>query len=48
MVGEALLPPDDHMLFSGMGLGRRDENHPINTLRTRREPLEAFASFAGF
>jgi nitroreductase len=48
VVGEALLPPDDHMLFSGMGLGRRDENHPINTLRTRREPLEAFASFAGF
>jgi len=48
VVGEALQPPHDHMLFSGMALGRRDEAHPINTLRTRRDPPQAFASLAGF
>ncbi|MDR3508350.1 MAG: nitroreductase [Caulobacteraceae bacterium] len=40
--------PRDHMLFSGMALGHRDETAPINTLRTRREPLEAFAELRGF
>jgi nitroreductase len=40
--------PDDHMLFSGMALGYRDETAPINRLRTRREPVEAFAHFHGF
>jgi nitroreductase len=48
VVAEALAPPEGHMLFSGMALGRRDESHPINALRTRREPLEAFAGFVGF
>jgi nitroreductase len=48
VVGEAVQPPDDHMLFSGMALGWRDEGHPINTLRTRRDPLEAFAALTGF
>ncbi len=48
VVAEALHPPDDHMLFSGMALGWRDAGHPINTLRTRREPLDAFATLAGF
>jgi nitroreductase len=40
--------PEDHMLFSGMALGYRDASHPINTLRTRREPFEAFAEMRGF
>ena len=40
--------PDDHMVFSGMALGYADETAPINTLRTRREPLEGFAHFRGW
>jgi nitroreductase len=40
--------PDDHILFAGMALGYRDESAPINALRTRREPFEAFAEMRGF
>ena len=47
-VAEFVGLPDDHMVFSGMALGYPDENAPINTLRTRREPLEGFAEFRGF
>jgi len=47
-VGSFLNLPDDHMLFSGMALGYRDEAHAINTLRTRREVVEDFAELRGF
>jgi hypothetical protein len=47
-VGEALALPETEMLFSGMALGRRDPDHPINSLRTRRERLEDLAVFSGF
>lgn len=47
-VGEAIGMDDDHMLFAGMALGYRDDSAPINTLRTRREPFEAFADLKGF
>ena len=47
-VGEALALRDDRMLYCGMALGHADEAHPINNWRTEREPLEGFASFAGF
>ena len=40
--------PDDHMVFSGMALGWRDETHPINGWRTRRDPFEAWARMRGF
>jgi nitroreductase len=40
--------PDDHMLFAGMALGYRDEAHPINRFRTRRDPLDAVATLMGF
>ena len=40
--------PEDHMLFSGMALGYRDDTAPINTLRTRRDPFEDFAELRGF
>jgi len=40
--------PDDQMLFSGMGLGWRDETHPINSLRTRRAPVEEWTELKGF
>jgi len=47
-VGAALDLPAHEMLFSGMALGFRDEGAPINTLRTRRDPFEAFATMKGF
>ena len=47
-VGDFIELPDDHMLFSGMALGYRDETAPINTLRTRRDPFEVFAQMRGF
>ena len=47
-VGAALNLPEREMLFSGMALGWRDENAPINTLRTRRDPFDAFATMMGF
>ncbi len=47
-VGEAIGLDENHMLFAGMALGYRDETAPINTLRTRREPFEAFAEMKGF
>jgi nitroreductase len=40
--------PDDHMLFSGMALGYRDEAAPINGWRTRRDPFEAWCEMRGF
>ncbi|MDP1630691.1 MAG: nitroreductase [Caulobacter sp.] len=40
--------PDDHMLFSGMAMGWADEDAPINGLRTRRDPFEAWATMEGF
>jgi nitroreductase len=47
-VARMLALPQEHMVFSGMALGYRDGEHPINTLRTRREPFEAFAELRGF
>ena len=40
--------PDELMLFAGMSLGYRDPDHPLNAIRTTREPLEAFAEMRGF
>lgn len=47
-IGRTLDLPEDHMVFAGMALGYRDEDAPINSLRTRREPFEAFARMMGF
>ncbi|MFN3521076.1 MAG: nitroreductase [Phenylobacterium sp.] len=47
-VARAVGLPDDHMLFSGMALGWRDPDAPINTLRTRRDPFEAWGEMNGF
>ncbi|GIK80838.1 MAG: nitroreductase [Pseudorhodoplanes sp.] len=45
----AFLPlPSTMMLFCGMALGHADDSAPINSWRTPREPLEAFANFSGF
>ena len=47
-LGEVLNLPDDHMVFSGMALGWRDEAHPINSLRASRDPFEVWAEMRGF
>jgi nitroreductase len=47
-IGEFLNLPADHMIFSGMAMGYRDDSHPINGLRTRRDPFETFAELHGF
>jgi nitroreductase len=40
--------PDDHMVFSGMAMGYRDDGHPINNWRTRRDPFETWCEMRGF
>ncbi|MGI8840233.1 MAG: nitroreductase [Caulobacteraceae bacterium] len=40
--------PDDHMVFSGMALGWRDESAPINAWRTRRDPFDVWCRMEGF
>jgi nitroreductase len=40
--------PSQLMIYSGMALGYADESAPINSWRSPREPLDAFASFEGF
>jgi len=47
-VGAFLDLPDDHMVFSGMALGYRDEAAPINGWRTRRDPFDVWAHMQGF
>ena len=48
LLAEVLGFPEDHMIFSGMALGYADEAHPINTLRSQRDPFEAYAEMRGF
>jgi nitroreductase len=40
--------PDDHMVFSGMALGYRDEAHPINAWRSTRDPVDTWCELKGF
>ncbi|MDP3660686.1 nitroreductase [Phenylobacterium sp.] len=47
-VADFLGLPDDHMVFSGMALGYRDEAHAINTLRASRDPFDVWAEMRGF
>jgi nitroreductase len=46
-VAEAIALPAQRMLFAGIALGYRDENAPINRLKTDRAALEEFATFRG-
>lgn len=36
---------DDLLLFCGMAIGYKDNDAPVNTLKSDREPLEAWATF---
>jgi nitroreductase len=47
-LAEVLELPEDHMVFSGMALGWRDETAPINTLRSARDPFEVWGEMRGF
>ena len=40
--------PDDQYIVCGLSLGWADENDPVNTLVSEREPLESFTTFHGF
>jgi len=40
--------PDSEIVVCGMSLGYADPAEPANRLRTTREPVEAFARFAGW
>ncbi len=39
---------ENAVVFAGMAMGYRDEDHPINRLRTERAEVEDFATFHGF
>jgi nitroreductase len=47
-VGKFLNLPADHMLFSGMAMGFRDPDHPINTLKASRDAFEVWGEMLGF
>ncbi|RAK67543.1 nitroreductase [Phenylobacterium kunshanense] len=40
--------PEDHMVFSGMALGYRDEAHPINAWRSTRDRMDTWCELKGF
>lgn len=40
--------PADQMLYSGLALGYREPSAPVNSLRTRRDPFEAWGELRGF
>jgi nitroreductase len=46
--GDFIGLPEDHMLFSGMAMGYRDPDAPINGWRTRRDDFDLFAEMRGF
>ncbi len=46
-VGDFLGLPPGRVLFCGLAIGHDDPAHPVNALRSRRAPLEAFARFHG-
>ena len=48
LVARHLNPPEELMLFCGVGLGAMDEAAPINALRTDRAPVDEFAELRGF
>ena len=39
--------PPERMLFTGMAIGWRNPDHPINSLRSERAPVDSFTSFHG-
>ena len=48
IVSQYLRLPYDHMVFAGMSMGFGDPDHPLNQLKTRREPFDVVAQMSGF
>lgn len=46
-VGGFLGLPPERMLFTGMAIGYRNPEHPVNAVVARRAPLDEFATFHG-
>ncbi len=40
--------PDEMMVFCGVAVGWADESHPINSLRTTRDPADTWLTMKGF
>ena len=47
-VAKAIDLPEDHMVFSGMALGHRDTEHPINQWRSTRDRADIWSDLKGF
>ncbi|MFC3078587.1 nitroreductase [Phenylobacterium terrae] len=47
-IAQFLSLPEELMVFSGMALGFRDPDAPINTLLASRDPFEAWGQMRGF
>ncbi|MHB8528812.1 MAG: nitroreductase [Caulobacteraceae bacterium] len=47
-VAKAVSLPEDHMVFSGMALGYRDPEHPINGWRSTRDAVDVWCEIKGF
>lgn len=48
LIGRHVSPPEEMMLFCGVGFGWMDQTAPVNGLRTERESVDGFADFSGF
>ena len=46
-VGDFIGIPPERMLFTGMAIGHRNPEHPINALRAERAPVDTFTHFHG-
>jgi nitroreductase len=44
-VSEFVDAPQEQRIFCGVAIGHADQDHPINTLVSAREPLDVFARF---
>ena len=40
--------PENELVYCGMALGVPDMDHPVNSLRSERAPVDEFATFKGF
>lgn len=47
-VSDFVALPPEYILFCGVALGYGDLDAPVNSWRSPREPIESFATFAGF
>lgn len=46
-VGEFIGIPPERMLFTGMAIGYKNPDHPVNQLVAKRAPIEEFTKFHG-